>query len=99
MVYISGSISDNPNYKEQFAQAEKELKRLGYEVCNPASVFVEGWSWKQYMIRDIKWLMDCDYIFRLEGWKKSKGAILENQIAEALGIKVLEIRLLNKKWE
>ena len=98
-VYISGQITGIKDYKQKFDEAEKMLKRLGYEVINPASHFVEGFSWRDYMIRDIKWLMDCDLIYRLEGWEQSKGARLENQIAEDLGIKVLEIKELSRKWE
>ena len=33
-IYISGKITDNPNYKEEFQQAEDLLISLGYEVFN-----------------------------------------------------------------
>ena len=35
-IYISGAITNNPNYKEQFAAAEAELTAAGYETLNPA---------------------------------------------------------------
>lgn len=37
-VYISGAITNNPNYKKDFALAEKIAKKCGYEVVNPASL-------------------------------------------------------------
>lgn len=35
-VYISGPISNEPDYKAKFAKAEAELKEQGFEVINPA---------------------------------------------------------------
>lgn len=34
-IYIAGSITNNPDYKEQFEKAERELINKGYEVVNP----------------------------------------------------------------
>ncbi|MGL4982474.1 MAG: DUF4406 domain-containing protein [Treponemataceae bacterium] len=33
-LYISGGISNSPNYKENFAQANKELTKAGYSVVD-----------------------------------------------------------------
>lgn len=89
-VYISGAITNNPNYKKDFALAEEILKKRGYEVVNPASLGeVDGWTWKDYMKRNIKQLMECDAILLLDGWTKSKGATLEAIIAKNLGLKIL----------
>lgn len=35
-IYIAGCITDNPDYKEQFKQAEERLKAQGHTVINPA---------------------------------------------------------------
>lgn len=83
-VYISGAITNNPNYKEEFAKAEELLKRNGCEPVNP--VDEEGKTWSEYMRRDIKLLCDCDAIYQIKGWEKSCGAKLENDIAKALGL-------------
>ena len=37
------------------------------------------------MLRDLKAVMECDSIFMLPGWSKSKGAITERALAETLG--------------
>lgn len=92
-VYISGAITNNPNYKKDFAIAEKSLKEQGYKVFNPASLGeVDGWTWKDYMKRDIKQLMECDAILLLDNWVNSKGARLEAIIAKNLGLKILSER-------
>ena len=50
-VYISGKITGNENYLEEFSKAEKELKYCGYDVVNPAKHLIPGFTWKDYMKR------------------------------------------------
>ena len=97
MVYISGQITGVKDYKQKFDEAEKKLNRMGYHCFNPVSVPVQK-DWESYMRIDLKHLLDCDYIYRIEGWENSRGARLENQIAEELGIRVIEIKELSRKW-
>jgi len=42
--------------------------------------------WSDYMRADIVELCYCTHALFLKGWEKSKGAALERQIAEAIGI-------------
>jgi hypothetical protein len=93
-VYISGPITNNPDYKREFAVYEHQIKLMGYYPVNPAAHFVEGYTWADYIKRDIKWLLDCDYIVKIPGWDKSKGARLESRIAESVGIKELIIKVV-----
>lgn len=81
-VYISGPITNNPNYKEQFSDAEQKLKRAGLEPVNPITDVFKTWA--EYMKDDIKLLCDCDAICLLDGWEKSEGAKLEFEISKAL---------------
>jgi hypothetical protein len=40
-VYLSGKITDEPNYKQNFAEAEEEVKKTfqqGTRVINPVKV-------------------------------------------------------------
>lgn len=85
-VYIAGSITHNPNYKEQFAQAERTLKDAGYEVVNP--VKPEGNKYKWYIDEGLKQLMQCDAIYLLRNWQQSKGACLEKRYAQTVGLKI-----------
>lgn len=95
--YISGAITNDPDYKTKFSEAERKLRKMGYDCFNPVSVPVQK-DWESYMRIDLQHLLDCDYIYRIEGWQKSRGARLENQIAEELGMKVIEIKELSRKW-
>lgn len=93
-VYLSGPISGVPEsqYKAAFNNAELWLTGLGYDVVNPISYDpVPGELWEDYMKRDLKLLLDCDYIFMLEGFSASKGAMIEFNLAVSLGIKPIEI--------
>lgn len=92
-VYISGPINGiENNNAEAFKNAENLLRFNGYEAISPlkaASVLSSNSTWKDYMIFDIKLLMECDYIYMLPNWTKSKGALLEKMIADGLQIKEL----------
>lgn len=97
LVYISGKITGNENYKQEFAQAERLLKKMGYEVCNPVTLGKQLESWKynptylDYMRADIKHLLNCEGIYYLPSWKRSKGAKLERIIAEFFKMVEVEI--------
>ena len=89
-IYVSGKITDNANYKAQFSSAEKHLQDLGYSVINPARLDLpDGATWADYMRQDIKLLCDCDAIFMLVNWQESKGAKIEHQLAQELGLKII----------
>lgn len=91
-VYISGAITGVLDYADKFNKAEQELRDMGFDVFNPCNMgIVEGFSWSDYMRKDIAMLMECDYIFPLKGWKKSRGAKIEMKLAKKLGIEVLKL--------
>jgi hypothetical protein len=88
-VYISGPVTgrDFTECKVDFNSAELWLTGLGYDVVNPLSYeVIENGSWEDYMKRDLKMLLDCDYIYLLDGWEKSKGARVEYNVACDVGI-------------
>lgn len=88
-VYISGPITGDPDYKKHFAEAEKFLRMLGYKVKNPAKGEKPGKAWEYYMVKDLKKLLTCRAIYLLRGWERSRGARLEQLIAQELGFKQL----------
>lgn len=92
-VYISGKITGLPleTAKDNFQQVEDDLVKYGHDVVNPmkATPYDESMSWKDYMVKDIKLLLDCDAICLLDNWTSSKGARIEFAIAKELGLEVL----------
>lgn len=90
-----------------FFKVERELKRRGYKVVNPARMDVEagemtmtGACKKQAAARDIARrdvlaiLDKCDGIVLLPGWKHSKGARTEQALAEWMNMSVLSYKTL-----
>lgn len=83
-IYISGPISGLPleTVCNNFTNAEVELLEQGYEPVNP---FNNGLpttaTWEEHMRADLKLLLDCDAIYMLEGWEKSRGARIEYALA------------------
>lgn len=78
-VFISGGVTDIPDYKMNFKKVEFELKRLGAIVMNPAEILNEAFTWEEcmhicYAIIDV-----CDMIVFLPEWTKSKGAKKEHE--------------------
>lgn len=81
-IYISGSISNNPNYKEDFERAEDYLnnKFPGIEIINPAlvnSFLPKSTTHEEYMKMSFCMLDMADAIYMIKGWKKSCGACQE----------------------
>lgn len=92
--YISGPITGIPNKNiDMFDAAAHWCEQENIPYINPLDhegspcgvTGVTPTSWEDYMKRDIKWLLECDTIILLPDWSKSKGAIIEAQLAEALG--------------
>lgn len=75
-VYIAGKITGNPNYKAEFAEAEKKLKEKGYIVLNPA-VLPEGFEDTEYHHINRAMIDVCDAVYFLPSWIDSKGAHME----------------------
>jgi hypothetical protein len=97
-VYISGPITGNPNYNDNFIKAERALQAAGYETVIPVTIGAalekrlgRVPTWEEYMREDIKALMDCDAIFMLDGWLSSDGAKLEYQLSVEVGIEQIKL--------
>lgn len=87
-IYIAGPMSGMPdlNYPE-FNRAAKGLRELGYHVENPAENTPPPCkSWEGYMRLAVAQLVTCDEIHMLRGWKHSKGARIERDLAAELGL-------------
>jgi len=87
-VYIAGKITDNPDYMEQFAEAEKVLKQAGYAVMNP-TILPAGFEHHEYMKVCLGMVDACKSVYMLNNWRDSKGAKMEHDWALGRGKTVI----------
>ena len=89
-VYLSGPMTGYPlhNYPA-FREAREQLRAEGFDVLCPAEAgVVEGWSWADYLRRDLVMVLQADAVIVLRGWAGSKGALLETHVARELGLPI-----------
>ncbi len=95
--YISGPISNNPDYLEDFAKANMYLQSLNTftDIINPANNFDEDAGWTDAMegnIDAIFYLHRTNVhvaIYLLKGWEDSVGSSIEFAIAKNLGFDII----------
>ena len=90
-VYISGPMSNltREQYLELFKRAEQSLRAQGYtKIVNPIRVWACRWPWlyrlvgyRLTLLYDLWLLMRCDQIYKLPGWRESRGANIESCVA------------------
>ena len=93
-IYISGAITNNPNYKEDFERAEDYLQREypNDEIINPAlvnSFLPKSTTYEEYMKMCFCMLDMADAIFMIDGWEKSCGASQEYGYAMAKDMTIM----------
>jgi len=87
-IYIAGKITDNPNYMEQFAAAEKTLQEQGHVTMNP-TILPYGFEHHEYMKVCFSMIDVCEGIYLLDNWQDSKGAKMEYEYATTNGKMVI----------
>lgn len=87
-VYISGPISNNSFYKEEFDKVERDLKDLNHIVLNP-TILPLGLSQADYMKLSMAMIDCCDIVCMLKGWEKSDGANAEYLYAKKCGKEII----------
>ena len=95
-IYLSGPISglSIEDAIENFQEAERLFEVLNFKVFNPIKIspFDARKTWSDYMKDDLAVLLDFthkDCIYMLSGYERSKGAMIELQIATALGLAII----------
>lgn len=96
-VYISGPMTGFPgNNRDAFIRAAETLKARGFTPVSPTDLGeVDDAEYGDYLRADIALLVSCEFIMLLPGWAHSNGAIVESTVAAALGLKVLDSKLVN----
>ena len=87
-IYIAGPMSNLPELNfPAFHEAADRLRAAGHEVVNPADLCNDiAGQWAACMRRDLTAMLTCEAVALLPGWAKSRGATLECQVADALGM-------------
>lgn len=94
VLYVSGPMTGIDGYNfDAFDRAEHQLAAAGYVVLNPAGNFGGNLELTraQYMRLDIQQVLLSDGIALIDGWRESKGARLEIDIAHAVGARVQSV--------
>lgn len=94
--YLSGPITGNPDYMQQFEQAARDLSMKGYDVINPAAldrvIPTSRLSYDTIMNLDLELLALADYLVQMPGWEDSKGCNRELGFAQARDLIVVSFQ-------
>lgn len=72
-----------------FISTAQRLRRAGFKVVNPAeNGLAPNAPWASHMRRDLHAMLDCQGLAVLPDWQASRGARLEVDVAQALGMPV-----------
>lgn len=93
--YLSGQISNNPNFMSDFEKAENTIKTFypEAEVINPAKVgnALPELKHEEYMKISFQLIDLAEVVVMMNGWRLSCGASQEYGYAHAKGKKILFI--------
>lgn len=91
LVYLSGGVSKNPNYRKDFKRGQTKMEKAGFAVINPVEIF-KGFKLKDhdaYMKVCLPLLEQADHILMLCGWSTSEGAVAEHNHAKLHNISIM----------
>ena len=91
LVYLSGPISGDPEYKEKFRAAEESLTDDFVTVMNPAKLSdtFPGLSERQYLQLALTLVTYANAVYMMKGWERSKGACIEYLLAKQNGKRIM----------
>ena len=99
-VYVAGPL--NAPATEYIVNCHKmcviaeAIRRRGFSVYVPCLDYMMGlltgtYTYDDYFDNSQPWLEVADAVFFISGWKKSKGCVRENTLAEKKGVPTFEI--------
>lgn len=92
IIYVSGPMSGMPDHNyPAFMEAAMGLRLADWGVINPAELGDGDTTreWHYYLRRDLAELTKATHIYMLPGWPNSRGASLEFDVAQRLGLTVI----------
>lgn len=93
-IYLSGPISNNPNFRRMFREAKSILEAQGYsDIVNPAElceVIPSNYPYDRILDLCIDMLAECDVLILLPGWRESHGCGREYGYAQAADKIIME---------
>ncbi|AKJ71844.1 hypothetical protein TIN4_47 [Tsukamurella phage TIN4] len=96
--YIAGPMTGIKGHNfEAFDAAAAALRGRGYTVVSPAEIARElpgepgSLPYHEYVRADLRKLLDCTDLVLLPGWRNSRGAMRELDLAEFLHFRVWKI--------
>lgn len=93
IIYLSGPITNEKDYKEKFEKAAKKLAAGGNIVINPANVdgiLCGKVEYEDFMSIDMALVQLAEAVVVLPGWRESPGACREAGFALGQGKRVIE---------
>jgi hypothetical protein len=100
-LYLAGPMTGRSRFNfDAFDHVARILRSQGFEVISPADLdraegvdpdrpeSALGLDLSETMRKDLHYVLDCDGIVMLPGWKQSNGARLERTVAESTGRQV-----------
>lgn len=91
-IYIAGKITglSEPVYTAKFKEAKEQVTERGFEAVSPVDLpHDHDRTWESYMREDLRALLSCVAVYALDNWILSKGATVEVQLAQKVGIPVI----------
>lgn len=95
-LYLAGPMTGYEDYnRPAFDHAAARLRRQGFRVTSPPELdlmdpapahLTEDEAWTYYLKRDLPALVKCQAVVVLPGWEDSRGATLEVDTAERVGL-------------
>lgn len=94
VVYLSGPMTGKPDKNRGWFRVAKHFLHicvgfLNKNIINPHELpeFLHM-TWADYLERDLGVVCECDLMYMLPGWSKSRGAGIEVAVAKFYGIPI-----------
>lgn len=92
--YLAGPMSGMPEYNyPAFDEIAAGLRARNLEVVSPHELHEGelGYPWEYYIKADLRAMLECGALVLLPGWRKSRGARLECNVADNVKMFIFEV--------